>query len=78
MGMTSMLVARVKAVPNAPIAVAKAMAPAAISDGIRPGMITSITTRYGEAPKVRAAYSNAGSSFSAAAITVNNTRGIEK
>ena len=73
-----MSVASVKAVPKAPIAVAKAIAPAAIKEGIRPGKITSTTTRKGEAPIVRAASSSAGSSFSAAAITVNKTRGIEK
>ena len=64
-GITSIFVASVKAVPKAPIAVANAIAPDAISDGIKPGSITSITTLNGFAPRVLAASSSAGSSFSA-------------
>src|SRR5919204_558293 len=54
-GSTLMRVASVNAVPNAPIAVAKQIAPAEISAGCRPGISTSMSTRQGEAPKERAA-----------------------
>ena len=77
-GSTLILVASVKAVPKAPMAVAKQMAPAASSAGCSAGTITSRTTRSGEAPSERAASSMRGSSFSAAAITVRMVRGIEK
>ena len=73
-----MRVASVKAVPNAPMAVAKQMAPAEMKAGFRPGMMTSRITRQGEAPSERAASSSRGSSFSAVAITVRIVRGIEK
>ena len=73
-----MSVARVNAVPNAPIEVAKQTAPEAISAGARPGRMTSRTTRHGPAPSDRAASSSAGSSFSVAAMIVRITRGMEK
>ena len=78
MGSTSILVASVKAVPKAPMAVAKQIAPAASSAGLRPGTSTSRSCCQGEAPSERAASSSCGSSFSAAAITVRMVRGIEK
>jgi hypothetical protein len=77
-GSTLIRVASVNAVPKAPIEVAKQIAPAEISAGFRPGMSTSSTTRHGAAPRERAASSSFGSSFSAAAITVRITRGMEK
>ena len=77
-GSTSISVASVKAVPKAPIEVAKQMAPAERKAGCRPGRITSRTTRHGEAPIERAASSRRPSSFSAAAMMVRITRGIEK
>ncbi len=73
-----MRVASVKAVPKAPIAVAKQMAPADRKAGFSAGTITSRTTRHRPAPSERAASSMRGSSFSAAAITVRIVRGIEK
>jgi hypothetical protein len=73
-----MLVASVKAVPNAPMAVANTIAPLATNAGPSAGNITSRCTAQGPAPRVRAASSNAGSSFSTAAIMVRITRGMEK
>ena len=73
-----MSVARVNAVPKAPMAVAKQMAPDAIRAGFRPGRMTSLTTSQGDAPSERAASSRAGLSFSAAAMMVRTTLGIEK
>ncbi len=73
-----MSVASVKAVPNAPIEVAKQIAPEAISAGASPGTSTSRVTCHEDAPSERAASSKERSSFSAAAITVSTTRGIEK
>ena len=73
-----MSVASVNAVPNAPIEVAKQTAPEAISAERRAGRLTSRTTPHGLAPRERAASSSAGSSFSAAAMMVRITRGIEK
>ena len=72
------MVASVKAVPKAPMAVAKTMAPEATKAGVSAGRITSRCTAKGEAPSARAASSSAGSSFSTPAITVSTTRGIEK
>ena len=77
-GRTSILVARVKAVPKAPMEVAKQMAPDAINPGFNAGRMTSRTTRQGEAPSERAASSSDGSSFSAAAMMVRMTLGMEK
>jgi hypothetical protein len=73
-----MSVASVNAVPKAPMEVAKHTAPEAISAGERAGRMTSRTTRHGPAPSERAASSSAGSSFSAAAMMVRMTRGMEK
>src|ERR1700727_2226953 len=53
MGSTSMLVASVNAVPNAPIAVAKAMAPEATKAGPSAGSTTSRCTAPGLAPRAR-------------------------
>tara|TARA_Y100001936_G_C15751850_1_gene496505 strand:- start:14 stop:589 length:576 start_codon:yes stop_codon:yes gene_type:complete len=71
-------VAKVNAVPKAPIDVAKQIAPEAINPGFRAGMMTSITILNGGAPKDFAASSRDLSSFSAAAIIVSITLGIEK
>ena len=73
-----MLVASVNAVPNAPIAVANAIAPEATKAGASAGRITSRCTAQGPAPSERAASSSRGSSFSTAAMMVRITRGIEK
>ncbi len=73
-----MLVARVKAVPNAPIDVANAIAPEATSAGESAGSVTSRSTCHGFAPSERAASPSAGSMVSTPAITVTRTRGIEK
>ena len=78
MGSTLILVASVKAVPKAPMLVAKQMAPEEISAGLSAGRITSRITCQGEAPSERAASSSAPSSFSAAAMMVRMTRGMEK
>ena len=70
-----MLVASVNAVPNTPIAVAKAMAPEATNAGARAGNTTSRCTAHGLAPSERAASSNPTSSFWTAAMIVRITRG---
>src|SRR3546814_3636036 len=72
-----MRVARVKAVPNAPTAVAKQIAPDDRKAGLRPGMMTSSTTRSGEAPSERAASSSFGSSFSVAARSEEHTSELQ-
>ena len=73
-----MFVANVNAVPKAPIEVAKQIAPEAIKPGFKAGIITSIIILNGVAPKDLAASSKDLSSFSAAAIIVKITLGIEK
>ena len=73
-----MLVASVNAVPNAPMAVAKAIAPEATKAGPSAGSTTSRCTAQGPAPSERAASSSAESSFSTAAMMVRMTRGMEK
>ena len=78
MGSTSMLVARVNAVPKAPMEVSKQIAPEEINPGTRAGIRTSRITRQGEAPSERAASSRLRSSFSADAMMVVIVRGIEK
>ena len=78
MGKTSISVAKVNAVPNAPMEVAKQMAPDEIKPGVNAGISTSLTTLQGEAPIDLAASSRLTSIFSAAAIIVMITLGIEK
>ena len=71
-----MSVARVNAVPNAPMAVAKQMAPEAIRAGFRPGRMTSLTTSQGDDPERAGPLPPApGLSFSAAAMMVSNHPG---
>ena len=72
-----MFVASVKAVPNAPIEVAKQIAPEAINPGLRAGKITSTITSQDDAPSERAASSRAGSSLSAEYLIVKITLVIE-
>ena len=52
-----MSVASVKAVPKAPMEVAKQSAPVEKSAGVRAGIVTSLRIRQEEAPSVRAASS---------------------
>gem|GEM_PF-6135881 len=78
MGSTSMSVARVKAVPKAPIEVAKQMAPEDMRPGVSAGISMSLAMPQVDAPKERAASSRLTSIFSAAAIMVVMTRGMEK
>src|SRR2546430_12199691 len=73
-----MFVASVNAVPKAPIAVAKAIAPEATKAGASAGSTTSRCTAHGLAPSERAASSRPISSFCTAAIMVRMTRGMEK
>jgi hypothetical protein len=77
-GSTSMSVARVKAVPNAPMEVAKHMAPEEINPGVSAGIRISLVMAKVDAPRERAASSKLISIFSAAAITVVMTLGMEK
>ena len=67
MGMTSNLLASVKAVPKAPIEVANRIAPHASVVGASSGSHTSRTTRSREAPSERAASSSCRFIDSAAA-----------
>ena len=73
-----MSVASVKAVPNAPIAVAKAMAPEAMKAGASAGRMTSRMTRQGRRRARGRPLRELGSSFSTAAMMVRITRGMEK
>jgi len=60
-----MSVAKVKAVPNAPMEVAKHIAPEEMRPGINAGIKMSFITYQGEAPSERAASSKLASIFSA-------------
>src|SRR5210317_566471 len=73
-----MSVARVNAVPKAPIEVAKHMAPEEINPGVKAGIRISLVMAQVDAAKERAASSRLTSIFSAAAITVVITLGMEK
>ena len=55
-----MFVANVNAVPNAPIEVAKQIAPEAIKPGFKAGMIISITILKGGAPRSTSSYAYHG------------------